>query len=72
LDTRPTTEQATVHDADQPPVTLEEKPGVKLPLEVSQLRWKLGRKAKRRAEIPVLHQCRPLIPIELMLANALD
>lgn len=47
LDTRPSTEQATAHDADQPPVTPEVKSGVKLPLEVSQLRWKLGRKAKR-------------------------
>lgn len=35
------------HDADQLPDTPEEKSGVKLPLKVSQLRWKLGRKAKR-------------------------
>jgi len=47
LDTRPTTEQATAHDTDQLPDTPEVKSGVKLPLEVSQLRWKLGRKAKR-------------------------
>src|SRR6267142_4221195 len=47
LDTRPTTEQAIAHDADQPPAIPEVKSGVKLPLEVSQLRWKLGRKAKR-------------------------
>ena len=47
LDTRPTTEQATAHDADQSPAEPEVKSGVKLPLEVSQLRWKLGRKAKR-------------------------
>lgn len=32
---------------DQPPDNPEEKSGVKLPLEVSQLRWKLGRKAKQ-------------------------
>jgi RNA-directed DNA polymerase len=47
LDIRPTTEQATAHDADQPRGIPEMKSGVKLPLEVSQLRWKLGRKAKR-------------------------
>lgn len=47
LDTRPTTEQATAHDADQAPAEPEVKSGVKLPLEVSQLRWKLGRKAKQ-------------------------
>jgi RNA-directed DNA polymerase len=47
LDTRPTTEQATAHAADQPPAIPEVKSGLKLPLEVSQLRWKLGRKAKR-------------------------
>lgn len=47
LDTRPTTEQATAHDLDQPPAEPEVKSGVTLPLTVSQLRWKLGRKAKR-------------------------
>jgi RNA-directed DNA polymerase len=47
LDTRPTTEPATDHDLDQPPAEPEVKSGVKLPLAVSQLRWKLGRKAKR-------------------------
>ena len=41
LDIRPTTEQATAHDADQPRGIPEMKSGVKLPLEVSQLRWKL-------------------------------
>jgi hypothetical protein len=47
LDTRPTTEQATAHDTDSAPATPEVKSGVTLPLTVSQLRWKLGRKAKR-------------------------
>jgi RNA-directed DNA polymerase len=47
LDTRPTTEQATAHDPDKLPVIPEVKSGMKLPLSVSQLRWKLGRKAKR-------------------------
>ena len=31
----------------KPPVEPEVKSGVKLPLEVSPLRWKLGRKAKQ-------------------------
>lgn len=47
LDSRPTTEQVTVHAVDQPSAQPEVKSGVKLPLTVSQLRWKLGRKAKR-------------------------
>ena len=47
MDTRPTTEPATDHAADQPPEQPEVKSGVKLPLAISQLRWKLGRKAKR-------------------------
>lgn len=47
LDTRPTTEQATAHDTDPPPAEPEMKSGVMLPLTVSQLRWKLGRKAKQ-------------------------
>jgi RNA-directed DNA polymerase len=47
LDIRPTTEPATGRDTDQPPVQPEVKSGVTLPLAVSQLRWKLGRKAKR-------------------------
>lgn len=47
MDTRPTTEPATASDADQPPGQPEVKSGVTLPLAVSQLRWKLGRKAKR-------------------------
>jgi RNA-directed DNA polymerase len=47
LDARPTTESATDRDPDQPPEQPEVKSGVRLPLAVSQLRWKLGRKAKR-------------------------
>jgi RNA-directed DNA polymerase len=47
LDTRPTTEPATDRDPDQPPDQPEVKSGVTLPPAVSQLRWKLGRKAKR-------------------------
>lgn len=47
MDTRPTTEHATVDDADQPPDQPEVKSGIALPLNVSRLRWKLGRKAKR-------------------------
>jgi RNA-directed DNA polymerase len=46
LDNRPTTERSSAPDADQPPVEPEVKSGVKLPTDVSQLRWKLGRKAK--------------------------
>jgi RNA-directed DNA polymerase len=47
LDTRPTTEQAIARDSEQPPAEPEVKSGIVLPLNVSQLRWKLGRKAKR-------------------------
>jgi RNA-directed DNA polymerase len=47
LDTRPPTELATARDPDQPPDQPEVKSGVRLPLAVSLLRWKLGRKAKR-------------------------
>lgn len=46
MDSRPTTEQATTN-TDQSPAEPELKSGVKLPLTVSQLRWKLGRKAKQ-------------------------
>jgi RNA-directed DNA polymerase len=45
LDERPATEP-TASAADQPPET-EVKAGVTLPQKVSQLRWKLGRKAKQ-------------------------
>lgn len=47
MDTRPTTEQAAARDSEQPPAEPEVKSGIVLPLNVSQLRWKLGRKAKR-------------------------
>jgi RNA-directed DNA polymerase len=55
LEEIPTTDRrAAKAPDDQPPATPasqvcppEEKSGVKLPLEVSQLRWKLGQKAKR-------------------------
>jgi RNA-directed DNA polymerase len=48
LDESPTTERAQPPTpADQPPAEAEVKSGVKLPVPVSQLRWKLGRKAKQ-------------------------
>ena len=46
MDPRPTTEE-TAAAADLPPVTAEVKSGVRLSLKVSELRWKLGRKAKQ-------------------------
>ena len=47
MDSRPTTEPATAPATDEPPAQPEVKSGVELPLAVSHLRWKLGRKAKR-------------------------
>jgi RNA-directed DNA polymerase len=47
LEEIPTTDRRAATSDDPPPAQPEEKSGVKLPLEVSQLRWKLGRKAKR-------------------------
>lgn len=47
LDTRPTTEDASRLPADPPPVRPERKSGVELPPKVSELREKLGRKAKQ-------------------------
>ena len=41
----PATDNATPHD-DRPPAQPEVKSGVRLPPKVSELRWKLGRKAK--------------------------
>jgi len=47
LDTRPTTEDIGKLAWDKPLDEPEEKSGVKLPPKVSQLRWKLGNKAKQ-------------------------
>ena len=48
MDTRPTTEQSDQPPRkDTPPIPLEVKSGVKLPPKVSELRWKLGQKAKQ-------------------------
>jgi RNA-directed DNA polymerase len=47
LDQYPTTEQPTAQATNEPPEHLEERGGVKLPAKVSELRWKLGRKAKQ-------------------------
>lgn len=44
---KPTTEQPTSNTSDAPPVEPEVRSGVKLPVKVSELRWKLGRKAKQ-------------------------
>ncbi len=44
---KPPTEEPTTTHADQPPAEPEMKSGVKLPVKVSELRWKLGRKAKQ-------------------------
>jgi RNA-directed DNA polymerase len=44
---KPTTEQQAAQPSDQPPDEPEEKSGVRLPVKVSELRWKLGRKAKQ-------------------------
>ncbi len=46
MDQRPTTERRPPK-ADEPPIPSEVKSGVKLPAKVSELRWKLGRKAKQ-------------------------
>jgi len=46
LDKRPTTEHAA-SDPDPMPDEPERKSGVPLPLKTTQLRWKLGRKAKQ-------------------------
>lgn len=47
LDDRPTTEDANRSPADPPPVRPERKSGVELPPKVSELRRKLGHKAKQ-------------------------
>jgi RNA-directed DNA polymerase len=51
LDENPTTDRAKQPTpSDQPPAEAEVKSGVKLPIPVSQLRWKLGRKAKQEPQ----------------------
>jgi RNA-directed DNA polymerase len=47
LDQHPTTERPTAEATPEPPAQLEVRGGVTLPAKVSQLRWKLGRKAKQ-------------------------
>ena len=47
MDESPTTERTEASNLEQPPAEPEVKSGVALPVAVSQLRWKLGRKAKR-------------------------
>jgi RNA-directed DNA polymerase len=46
LDEHPTTEQPT-DDANATPAKPEQRGGIALPAKVSELRWKLGRKAKQ-------------------------
>ena len=46
MDENPTTERRSPQ-ADSPPTKSEVKSGVTLPVKVSELRWKLGRKAKQ-------------------------
>lgn len=46
MDQRPTTDRKPPK-ADEPPIPSEVKSGVTLPVKVSELRWKLGRKAKQ-------------------------
>ncbi len=47
MDTRPTTEESGGLNWDERPAEPEKKSGVKLPPKISELRWKLGRKAKQ-------------------------
>lgn len=47
MDQCPTTEDEAAEAADSPPEKAEVKSGVRLSLKVSELRWKLGRKAKQ-------------------------
>jgi RNA-directed DNA polymerase len=50
LDKRPTTEDAASPRADEPPAEPEIKSDVMLPLKTSQLRWRLGHKAKQEPQ----------------------
>ena len=50
MDERSTTDDAASPRADEPPAEPETKSGVLLPLKTSQLRWKLGRKAKQEPQ----------------------
>jgi hypothetical protein len=47
LDTRPTPEETVALNWDQQLALPEKKSGTKLPPKVSELRWKLGQKAKQ-------------------------
>ena len=47
MDTRPTTEEAAGLNWDAQPAEPEKRSGVRLPPKVSELRWKLGQKAKQ-------------------------
>ena len=47
MDNRPTTEDRGQPRKETPPIPSEEKSGIKLPPKVSELRWKLGQKAKQ-------------------------
>jgi hypothetical protein len=51
LDTRPTTEDSGQPPRkDKPPIPSEARSGVELPPKVSELRWKLGRKAEQETK----------------------
>ena len=48
MDTRPTTDdRGQPPRTDPPPIPSEVKSGIELPLKISELRWKLGQKAKQ-------------------------